>query len=305
MVLILLHLLLSEVLTSPRSKHETRWQCRGTQWKRTCCSQRQLSCFAIREGAGPRGVQCPLQTPWVSVPSAILTPETTWSEFFLGLCDGHQAAHSRSYDLGSMSRFHELPTGLSSAPCLLSQTLFPISGSLPWAFGTMSSTNYPNYPWMFPKSILASKGIITFLLESSVPPIFTCLNSKCPIGHWSVWLTMTRQGFLCLDSFLNLLLTLKSTSPVSHPFNPPVPSQLAIWFSATKEGTWRQWTTEWICFNWWHDTITQRRDSVPGISDAPEDSVGWGWTCRLGLFRAFQAPLATSMLPTPIMLRVA
>lgn len=131
MVLILLHLLLSEVLTSPRSKHETRWQCRGTQWKRTCCSQRQLSCFAIREGAGPRGVQCPLQTPWVSVPSAILTPETTWSEFFLGLCDGHQAAHSRSYDLGSMSRFHELPTGLSSAPCLLSQTLFPISGSLP------------------------------------------------------------------------------------------------------------------------------------------------------------------------------
>lgn len=69
----------------------------------------------------------------------------------------------------------------------------PFSGSLPWTLGAMSSTNYTTYSSVFPKSLLANRRIITFTPWQTVSSVFTCLNSKCPSGHWSTWLTLTRQ----------------------------------------------------------------------------------------------------------------
>ena len=87
------------------------------------------------------------------------------------------------------SGFHRLTF---FSPLLPIYTLSPSSDSPPLTLGAVSSTSYTNYSSILPKSLLANTRIITFTPWKTVSSVFTCLNSKCPSEHWSIWLPLTR-----------------------------------------------------------------------------------------------------------------
>lgn len=143
----------------------------------------------------------------------------------------------RSYYLGSVSVFHELISKVClQAPYLPLRLLSPFSSSPPRVFGTMSSTNYLKYWWVFPKSVLASERTILFFF---FPDQFyaSCIylpQFKAP--HWALfyldypWQIMSSTALIL---FLNSASYTKTYLPYIPPLR-PLPRQLTIWFNATK-----------------------------------------------------------------------
>lgn len=142
------------------------------------------SALQLTEEAGVRELSVLYRLSGSHCPTAVLTPEATWSEFFWGLCAGHQAAHCRSHDLGSMSGFHKLtnrvclqPLVTCLRPSVLSQVLY-----LEYLLLCHPSTTRTIYE-CFLKASQPTRESFLFFWQALLPPIFTCLNSQWPVGH--------------------------------------------------------------------------------------------------------------------------
>lgn len=155
----------------------------------------------------------------------------------------------------------------------------------------MSSIDYPNYLWMFPKSILANKRIIPFFLASSASS--NIYLSQLTVACWAlIYLTDRDQAVGFSASILSWICFIHWNLPPLY----PIPSTHLFpvnWLPGSM-----QWSKIFRDNKQPHGSVltgdvtpwSEEGTPMPGISDSQEDSGCMGLNTSGQSFQSPSAP---------------